>query len=119
MTLGHNHNAALEALIIGSSPATCRLREMIRRVARSNASVMLCGPSGSGKELVARAIHDERSEERRVGKEWVSTCRSRWSPYHSKKNKASKNNVDTNKNMNVAKPTHKKTIETTVNTYQR
>src|SRR3546814_14045501 len=26
------------------------------------------------------------SEERRVGKECVSTCRSRWSPYHSKKN---------------------------------
>src|SRR3546814_3272245 len=23
-----------------------------------------------------------RSEERRVGQEWVSTCRSRWSPYH-------------------------------------
>src|SRR3546814_11329064 len=23
----------------------------------------------------------KRSEERRVGKEWVSTCRSRWSPY--------------------------------------
>src|SRR3546814_5482113 len=23
-----------------------------------------------------------RSEERRVGKEWVSTCSSRWSPYH-------------------------------------
>src|SRR3546814_1532188 len=29
------------------------------------------------KELVP-----ERSEERRVGKECVSTCRSRWSPYH-------------------------------------
>src|SRR3546814_20776246 len=27
-----------------------------------------------------------RSEERRVGKECVSTCRSRWSPYHSKNN---------------------------------
>src|SRR3546814_19530360 len=27
-----------------------------------------------------------RSEERRVGTEWVSTCRSRWSPYLSKKN---------------------------------
>src|SRR3546814_17030064 len=26
------------------------------------------------------------SEERRVGKEWVSTCRFRWSPYHSNKN---------------------------------
>src|SRR3546814_11032016 len=29
--------------------------------------------------------HEKRSEERRVGKECVSTCRSRWSPYHSKK----------------------------------
>src|SRR3546814_17715914 len=28
-----------------------------------------------------------RSEERRVGKEWVSTCRSRWVPIHEKKNK--------------------------------
>src|SRR3546814_3107469 len=26
--------------------------------------------------------HVDRSEERRVGKECVSTCRSRWSPYH-------------------------------------
>src|SRR3546814_14191276 len=26
--------------------------------------------------------HDDRSEERRVGKECVSTCRSRWSPVH-------------------------------------
>src|SRR3546814_9372050 len=28
------------------------------------------------------AGHIRRSEERRVGKECVSTCRSRWSPYH-------------------------------------
>src|SRR3546814_19461569 len=28
------------------------------------------------------ATHSTRSEERRVGKECVSTCRSRWSPYH-------------------------------------
>src|SRR3546814_20168616 len=27
-------------------------------------------------------LHNNRSEERRVGKECVSTCRSRWSPYH-------------------------------------
>src|SRR3546814_459679 len=31
-------------------------------------------------ELIAQA--GKRSEERRVGKECVSTCRSRWSPYH-------------------------------------
>src|SRR3546814_19047829 len=28
--------------------------------------------------------YSKRSEERRVGKECVSTCRSRWSPYHYK-----------------------------------
>src|SRR3546814_12861785 len=32
--------------------------------------------------------HAGRSEERRVGKECVSTCRSRWSPYHYKKNRS-------------------------------
>src|SRR3546814_16309826 len=30
---------------------------------------------------------ETRSEERRVGKECVRTCRSRWSPYHYKNNK--------------------------------
>src|SRR3546814_3286192 len=33
-------------------------------------------------EVVAVELHLRRSEERRVGKECVSTCRSRWSPYH-------------------------------------
>src|SRR3546814_16157217 len=32
--------------------------------------------------LVPALIAYTRSEERRVGKECVSTCRSRWSPYH-------------------------------------
>src|SRR3546814_14500155 len=31
---------------------------------------------------VAAPFSSPRSEERRVGQEWVSTCRSRWSPYH-------------------------------------
>src|SRR3546814_14177058 len=35
---------------------------------------------------LVRALRDKhRSEERRVGKECVSTCRSRWSPFHKKK----------------------------------
>src|SRR3546814_16090185 len=38
----------------------------------------------------ARAETLMRSEERRVGKECVSTCRSRWSPYHSKKKRRQK-----------------------------
>src|SRR3546814_1222369 len=32
--------------------------------------------------LIGMAQSATRSEERRVGKECVSTCRSRWSPYH-------------------------------------
>src|SRR3546814_19674617 len=34
-----------------------------------------------------------RSEERRVGKECVSTCRSRWSPYHYNKKGCSRTNT--------------------------
>src|SRR3546814_10103087 len=34
------------------------------------------------KKPPARSATRRRSEERRVGKECVSTCRSRWSPYH-------------------------------------
>src|SRR3546814_5059980 len=36
----------------------------------------------SGFGTIAGPVAGERSEERRVGKECVSTCRSRWSPYH-------------------------------------
>src|SRR3546814_15849938 len=34
------------------------------------------------QERIASLVRIVRSEERRVGKECVSTCRSRWSPYH-------------------------------------
>src|SRR3546814_13404121 len=37
------------------------------------------------KLLSSDARNAARSEERRVGKECVSTCRSRWSPYHETK----------------------------------
>src|SRR3546814_11505943 len=37
-------------------------------------------------DIPDRLVRNERrSEERRVGKECVSTCRSRWSPYHQQK----------------------------------
>jgi sigma-54 dependent transcriptional regulator, flagellar regulatory protein len=48
---------AIDKLLIGSSAAMVALRDMVRRVARSDASVMICGASGVGKEVVARAIH--------------------------------------------------------------
>src|SRR3546814_16477235 len=42
-------------------------------------------PASAAADAPITAYRD-RSEERRVGKERVSTCRSRWSPYHLKKN---------------------------------
>lgn len=46
-----------EATIVGAAPAIAELRHLVRQVAPSQASVLLTGPSGSGKEVVARAIH--------------------------------------------------------------
>jgi two-component system response regulator PilR (NtrC family) len=44
--------------LLGSSAAMQNLREMIARVARSQAPVHISGESGTGKELVAKLIHD-------------------------------------------------------------
>jgi two-component system response regulator PilR (NtrC family) len=43
--------------LLGESPPMQQLREMIARVARSQAPVHISGESGTGKELVARLIH--------------------------------------------------------------
>jgi len=43
--------------MIGASPAMRRLRETVEKAAPTTATVLITGESGSGKELVARAIH--------------------------------------------------------------
>src|SRR5690242_14129366 len=48
-----------ESLIIGLSRPMVEVRYLLRQVAASSASVIVTGPSGSGKEMVARAIHAE------------------------------------------------------------
>jgi DNA-binding NtrC family response regulator len=48
---------ALETAIIGRSPKMLEIYRAVARVAPSNASVLIVGASGTGKELVARAIH--------------------------------------------------------------
>jgi PAS domain S-box-containing protein len=44
--------------IVGRSPAMTRLFELVPLVAESNSTVLIEGPSGTGKELFARAIHN-------------------------------------------------------------
>lgn len=43
--------------IIGKSKPMLKIYEMIEKVAQSKASVLITGPSGTGKELIAKAIH--------------------------------------------------------------
>jgi len=54
--------------IIGRSPALVRVFEVLRQVAATHATVLVLGPSGTGKELVAHALHNNspRRDERFV-----------------------------------------------------
>jgi two-component system nitrogen regulation response regulator NtrX len=49
--------APLPATLIGKSIAMAQLRQTIERVAPTNSRILIIGPSGSGKELAARTIH--------------------------------------------------------------
>jgi DNA-binding NtrC family response regulator len=47
--------------ILGSSPGVERVRRIIERVAESSSTVLIRGETGSGKEMVARALHEMSS----------------------------------------------------------
>ncbi len=48
---------AMAELIVGNSVAIREIRGLVRFAAQTNASVLITGPSGTGKELVAHALH--------------------------------------------------------------
>ncbi len=50
--------SGLNAVLIGESPEMLRLREDVEDAANTDASVLILGETGTGKELVARALHD-------------------------------------------------------------
>ncbi len=54
--------------LVGDSPVMKALQETIRRVARSDSTVLISGDSGTGKELIARLVHQQsaRSQNRFV-----------------------------------------------------
>ncbi|MGS4946807.1 sigma-54 interaction domain-containing protein [Meridianimarinicoccus sp. RP-17] len=54
----------IDSFLIGTAPAMRRLKDLIRLVAPSDAPVLITGETGTGKELVAEAVH---RASRRVG----------------------------------------------------
>lgn len=50
--------SGLDRMLLGQTPEMTRLRDTIAMVAVSRASVLIQGETGTGKDLVARAIHD-------------------------------------------------------------
>ena len=56
--------------IVGKSPAMLEVFDFTRKVARHYTNVLLVGPTGSGKELVARAIHQISP----VGQQRLAVC---------------------------------------------
>jgi two-component system nitrogen regulation response regulator NtrX len=49
--------APLPSILVGRSPSISQLRQAIERVAPTNSRVLVVGPSGAGKELAARTLH--------------------------------------------------------------
>ncbi|TWT86527.1 Transcriptional regulatory protein ZraR [Pseudobythopirellula maris] len=54
---GAGENASLSPMMIGESRVMRSLRERLRRIAASDETVLICGESGVGKELIAQSIH--------------------------------------------------------------
>jgi formate hydrogenlyase transcriptional activator len=52
--------------IVGNSPALKRVLELVETVAPNDSTVLLLGETGTGKELVARAIHEHSRREERT-----------------------------------------------------
>ena len=51
--------------MVGTSPAIRRVQDAIERVANTDSTVLICGETGTGKELVARALHRRSSRAKR------------------------------------------------------
>ena len=62
--------------LIGASPAFRRVLDEIAMVGAVDSAVLLSGETGTGKELIARAIHDAgpRRPQRFVAVNWPMVC---------------------------------------------
>src|SRR5271165_7593575 len=66
--MGSQLNTFLGMQAVVSSPAMLQILDLVRRISQTSAAVLITGESGSGKELVARAVHHYSL---RCAKPWV------------------------------------------------
>src|SRR3546814_17300185 len=76
--LGHSFGLA----VVAEGVESPRQLEQLERLGCDHGQGYLWSPGVPEAEVVGLLRRSGRSEERRVGEECGSTCRSRWSPYH-------------------------------------
>src|SRR3546814_14590249 len=80
--LGDQRVEHQRAFDLGGSHAVARDVDDVIDAAGDPVIAIRVAPAAVAREIIARIGREIRSEERRVGEEWVRTCRSWWSPYH-------------------------------------
>src|SRR3546814_19011910 len=77
---GQQHSLTLQLIYEGDiqEPSFADITDTQAIWPADSGAILHCDP----KALIRISIKSGRSEERRVGKECVRSCRSRWSPYH-------------------------------------
>ena len=63
--------SATSKIIVGTAPATQQMKRLIETIAPSFGPVLVTGPTGAGKELVAQALHEDSG---RTGKLVAVNC---------------------------------------------
>src|SRR3546814_13429148 len=98
LEVGHHVEHAAEQIDIGGPGKQQGVRMGVETLHRfqhfgpGHRILSACGVPSPSTTRRPCSRKPSRSEERRVGKECVSTCRSRWSPYHYKKKNNKTNN---------------------------
>src|SRR3546814_18131122 len=79
---GHLHAGAMLSKTPGAGSPSHEYLWDIDKLIQIMPDLNIANLNKEGKQILPRQPELNRSEERRVGKECVSTCSSRWSPYH-------------------------------------
>lgn len=75
--------SGLDSELLGSSTASRNLKQLIKKIAPTNSRVLITGPMGSGKELVARTLHGQSA---RANGPFITLSAASMAPEHLEEN---------------------------------